>query len=209
VSLAGTETPSASARPTEGERRRRIVEAACQGDPIAREELARSAGTAAYRFALQLVGDRELAGDVAQDAMLRFFASLGRFDPSRPVIPWLFRIVKNRVRDVRRRRVTRSVVFSEVELAGEPLRDATDRGEGPERAAQRAQLREILWQCLGRLAEPQREILVLRDYQDLSYREIAEVLEIPLGTVMSRLHTARRMLRQEVLASGFDLGSVG
>ena len=63
-----------------------------------------------------------------------------------------------------------------------------------------------MWSCLGRLDRAHREILVLRDYQDLSYREIAEVLAIPLGTVMSRLHAARQKLRAEVLATGYRFG---
>ena len=80
-----------------------------QGEAEALEELARSCRQQAYVFALQLIGHPDDALDVAQDAMVRFFRSLSRFDPSRPVRPWLLRIVRNLVRDrARRLRVRRT-----------------------------------------------------------------------------------------------------
>jgi RNA polymerase sigma-70 factor (ECF subfamily) len=73
-----------------------------------------------------------------------------------------------------------------------------DAAPGPEADAARRELQLLLWRALGALPEPQKEILVLRDYQDLTYEEIARVLDIPLGTVMSRLHRARRAARAAV-----------
>jgi RNA polymerase sigma-70 factor (ECF subfamily) len=181
------------------------------GDASAREELARTSGDAAFRFALQLVGDRELARDVAQDSVMRLFASLHRVDPERPIQPWLFSIVRHRVIDLRRR--TRSRNERPLELAtgaataGEGVtHDPPDASPGPLERSERVELQRLVWSCLGRLDPAHREILVLRDYQDLSYREIAEVLAVPLGTVMSRLHAARRRLREEVLATGYRFG---
>jgi RNA polymerase sigma-70 factor (ECF subfamily) len=182
------------------------------GDAAAREELARTSGDAAYRFALQLLGDRELARDVAQDSVLRLFASLRRVDPDRPLQPWLFSIVRNRVIDVRRR----AQAHKERSLEGpsgvatmdrveRPI-DPPDASPGPLERSERGELQRLVWSCLGRLDRAHREILVLRDYQDLSYREIAEVLAVPLGTVMSRLHAARRRLREAVLATGYRFG---
>ncbi len=84
-----------------------LVRRAREGDASAREELARASGDAAFRFALQLLGDRELARDVAQDSVLRLFSSLRRVDPERPFQPWLFSIVRNRVIDLRRRAQSR------------------------------------------------------------------------------------------------------
>jgi RNA polymerase sigma-70 factor (ECF subfamily) len=73
-----------------------------------------------------------------------------------------------------------------------------DAAPGPEADAARRELQALLWRVLGTLPEPQREILVLRDYQDLSYEEIARVLDVPLGTVMSRLHRSRRAARAAI-----------
>jgi RNA polymerase sigma-70 factor (ECF subfamily) len=189
-----------------------LVRRAREGDASAREELARRCGEAAFRFALQLVGDRELARDVAQDAVMRLFGSLSRVDPERPLQPWLFSIVRNRVVDLRRRDRARggNAVISATprgdEQPGDLAHDPADSEPGPLEHTERGELQRLVWSCLERLERPHREILVLRDYQDLSYREIAEVLGVPLGTVMSRLHAARQRLRAEVLATGYRFG---
>ena len=189
-----------------------LLRRARAGDRAAREALARSSGDAAFRFALQLVGDRDRARDIAQDSVLRLFATLRRVDPDRPFKPWLFSIVRNRVTDARRRERVRGegpwrpAAPVTVEGAEAPSPDPPDSGPSPLETSERSELQRLMWSCLGRLDRAHREILVLRDYQDLSYREIAEVLGIPLGTVMSRLHVARRKLRSEVLATGYRFG---
>lgn len=180
-----------------------LVSLAQRGDPEARELLARRYRTPAFRLAMQLVGKPEVAKDVAQDSMLRFFGSLGRFEAERPVLPWLFRIVHNRVRDLERQRHRRRVESLDTYLAEsayEPISALPD----PETEAQRRQLQQLIWRALNRLSASHREILVLRDYQDLSYSEIAAVLGIPKGTVMSRLHAARCSLRQRLEKSVGD-----
>jgi RNA polymerase sigma-70 factor (ECF subfamily) len=165
------------------------------GDRDAREELARRVRQPAYVLALQLLGNPDDALDVAQDSMLRLFQSFSRFDPDRPLAPWLARIVRNRVRDVQRRRRARPALSLDALVEG-GFPESPAREAGPEERVARRQLQRRIWRALHRLGEAHREILVLRDYQDLSYAEIATVLEIPLGTVMSRLHAARRSLRR-------------
>ena len=169
-----------------------------QGEADALEELARSCRKQAYVFALQLIGHPDDALDVAQDAMVRFFRSLGRFDPSRPVRPWLLRIVRNLVRDrARRLRIRRTESLEPANddaLRFDPRDDAPD----PEALATRREQQALVWKCLQELHPRYREVLVLRDYQDLSYADIATTLKIPRGTVMSRLHRARRLLQEEV-----------
>lgn len=169
-----------------------------QGETDALDELARSCRQQAYVFALQLIGHPDDALDVAQDAMVRFFRSLGRFDPSRPVRPWLLRIVRNLVRDrARRLRIRRTESLEPANddaLRFDPRDDAPD----PEALATRREQQALVWKCLQELHPRYREVLVLRDYQDLSYADIATTLKIPRGTVMSRLHRARRLLQAEV-----------
>jgi RNA polymerase sigma-70 factor (ECF subfamily) len=176
---------------------RELVHRARRGDPAAREALARRCRRAAYLLAVQLLRDPDAAQDLAQDAVLSFFASLGRFRAGRPIEPWLFAIVRNRARDLARRRRARPTESLE-RPEDEPPRRVIDAAPGPEADAARRELQALLWRALGTLPEPQREILVLRDYQDLSYEEIARVLDVPLGTVMSRLHRARRAARTAV-----------
>jgi RNA polymerase sigma-70 factor (ECF subfamily) len=176
----------------------RVVVRAQQGDDSARNELASHCQRQAYLFALQLSGNREDALDVAQDAMLRFFGALPRFDPSRPVRPWLLRIVRNLIYDRSRRRKVRpaEVCGIDPEVVIEPRAPGLD----PEALTARHQLQRVVWSAVQELSDDHREVVVLRDYMDLSYEEIARVLKVPRGTVMSRLHRARQKLRQQVLA---------
>lgn len=176
----------------------RTVLLAQQGQAEALEELGRSCRQQAYVFALQLIGNPDDAMDVAQDAMVRFFRSLRRFDAARPVRPWLLRIVRNLVRDrARRMRVRKTESLeptSDDALAIEPR----DQGPNPEAMTSTRQLQAMVWACVQRLPDHYREVIVLRDYQDFAYAEIAKILKIPRGTVMSRLHRARHMLRDAV-----------
>lgn len=166
-----------------------------EGDAGAREELARSCQRSAYLFGLQLLRNREDALDVAQEATLRVLTSLSRFDADRPLRPWLLRITRNLVHDRWRRRQHRTDVPLSEELLAEP--ESVD----PERRLERLERQRLVWCELAALPDEAREIIVLRDYRDLSYAEIAEVLDVPLGTVMSRLHRARTKLGDRVRAA--------
>jgi len=171
-----------------------LVGRAQAGQREALDELARRHRQAAFLLALQMLGNRDDAMDVTQDAMLRFFTTLGSFDPERRVQPWLFTIVRNQVRDLWRRRRRRP--GDEGHIDGEMLASQlVDPAANPEADLRRRRLRERVWHALGALPPAKREIIVLRDFHDMSYSEIAEVLEIPIGTVMSRLHAARQQLR--------------
>ncbi len=179
-----------------------LVALARHGDPAAREELARRCRRPAYVLALQLLRDPDDALDVAQDALLRLFHHLDRFQPGRAVQPWLCAIVRNRARDLLRSRRRRRLEPLDGGDEDEPRRELVATAPGPEANAARRELQERVFQLLAALPEAHREILVLRDYQDLSYEEIAHVLDVPLGTVMSRLHRARRALGALVEAEG-------
>jgi RNA polymerase sigma-70 factor (ECF subfamily) len=175
-----------------------LVFQARSGDAEASNELVRRYRTAAFRFALQLTGNREDALDVTQDAMVRFLSTLESFDADRPVRPWLFRIVRNKAYDLgRRQKVRRAESLDELLEKGMP--PPVQAVPHPVEKFELEELRRRVWSALTRLGDKQREILVLREYQDLSYGEISEVLGVPTGTVMSRLHRARRALREVLL----------
>jgi RNA polymerase sigma-70 factor (ECF subfamily) len=172
-----------------------LVRRARSGDSSAADDLACRYRKAAYLTAFQLLRNREDALDAAQDAFIRFFTHLHKFDCGRPVRPWLLRIVRNCARDLQRRgRVRKADSLDTGGWEGNQL-EVVDPGPAPSRAVERHELQELVWKAMQEISEAHREILVLRDYQDLSYAEIAEVLDIPIGTVMSRLHAARRRLR--------------
>ena len=176
-------------------RDRTVITRARDGEPAAREELAHSTGRSAYVFALQLTGQPETAKDIAQESLMRFFRYLDRFDESQPVDPWLFGIVRNQARDAARREKVRrhDSLDAWLEAGGQK---AADDDTDPAAAAERHELQRRVWRGISELADAHREIVVLRDYHGLSYREIARVLSIPEGTVMSRLHAARVRLRE-------------
>ncbi len=175
---------------------RTLVSRARDGEADAREELARETGDAAYVFALQLTGRPESARDIAQDSVVRFFRSLDRFDEGLAVEPWLFSIVRNMVRDHARREKVRRHDSLDAWLESGGQRAAEAEQTDPAAVAERRELQQRVWRAISELSETQREIVVLRDYHGFSYRQIAGVLAIPEGTVMSRLHAARKNLRQ-------------
>ena len=180
---------------------RALLASVRDGDRRAREQLAQKVGSSAYVFALQLTGGSETARDIAQDSVLRFFQHLDRFDSDRPLEPWLYQIVRNRVRDLDRRERLRHHESLDAWLEhGRP--EAADPLADPAADAERNELRQRVWRAISQLSATHREIIVLRDYHDLSYREIAEVLSIPHGTVMSRLHAARKNLREIIISAG-------
>ena len=183
-----------------------LLARAQEGDRKARTELARRHRQAAFVLALQLTGNPDDALDLSQEAMLRLLGGLDRLDRGRSVRPWLFTVVRNLAHDLWRRRRVRRAEPLAVEVGPDLGHQIVDPAEGPERRASANQTRRRLWRALATLSSKHREILVLRDYHDLSYEELAEVLAIPSGTVMSRLHSARKKLRSAFLEKGGEKG---
>lgn len=150
-------------------------------------------GNGAHALALQMLGNTDEATDAVQDAFVKVLDRPGAYNADAgPLTPWFLRVVRNHCIDLIRRR--RPEVAGTLELS--------DPGPGPEASLGSAQRTQLLKQALARLAVEQRQIIVLRDYMDLSYAEIAEVLEIAGGTVMSRLHRARLALKEELTRHG-------
>ncbi len=192
--------PASLAPPAPTLSERDLVLAARRGDRTAGNELLERFRRPCFLLALQLLGNPDDALDVAQDSLLSFFTKLHRFEAERPVKPWLLAIVRNRSHDLMRRKKVRRA--EPLPADGEPFRpDLIDEDADPAADFEQRELKRQVWQALAALPASHREILVLRDYQDLSYSEIASVLQVPIGTVMSRLHRARATLRQILLTS--------
>ncbi len=172
---------------------RRAILACQRGSRDAFEVVVKTFRGRAYRAALALVGNREDALDISQEAFVKAYRAIRRFDPDRPFFPWFYRILRNLGFDrIRRRRTRRREALPP---------DLADPGPGPEVLARRDEVKERVWAAIHRLSERDREILVLRHFQHMSYREIAAALAIPQGTVMSRLFHARSRLRAELADS--------
>ena len=157
----------------------------------------------AYRLAVRLLGDPELARDAVQEAFLKAYGSLGRFEGRSGFYTWLYRLVFNLCIDLKRRdRSTRHVEWNdEVASNVAPESEAIPAG-GPDEESERGELRQALARAIERLPDEARRTLLLREVDGLSYSEIAKALGIPKGTVMSRLHHARRRVRQLLVEEG-------
>lgn len=171
------------------------------GDSRFYEPLVRAYEPAAIRTATGMLGNLQDAREAVQDAFVKAYEALDRFDPSRPFAPWFFRILRNHCRDVLRSRKAR---FSTEVLDDRLEQRSAGPGASPERARQRRAHREVVWTALEGLSDDHREVLVLKELQGFRYAEIAEMLGIPEGTVASRLYHARNALREELEGMGVE-----
>lgn len=153
------------------------------------------------RFLVRLTGDRQAADDIFQETFLQVHISADTFDPARRFKPWLFTIAANKARDMLRKRVRRQ----EVDISAPVHRGGRNSGDeggqafvdlmqvdipAPEEGLEARERDRLVQQAIDRMPLPLREILLLAYFQRLSYAQIAEELQIPLGTVKSRLHSA-------------------
>ena len=144
-----------------------------------------------YRFALRYSGDCEEARDLCQQSFVRAYSQLHRLrDPER-FSTWLYQIAANLCRDHLRRRAKHVSLDAYEEASGNPhplLCQGGDMREG--------ELRDLLNRALQTLPEEQREVVVLKEYEGLKFREIADVLDVPINTVKSRLYYGLKALRK-------------
>jgi RNA polymerase sigma-70 factor (ECF subfamily) len=158
----------------------------------------------AYQFAVRLLGDRDLAEDVVQDALLKAYAGLGGFRGEARFRTWLFRIVHHACTDCLRRRARRrEAPWPEAGDARseEGFGELADPASGPEEEAVARVGRSEVLRAVASLPVDQRAVVLLRDVHDLPYEEIAAVTGQNLGTVKSRLHRARAALRHILTAA--------
>jgi RNA polymerase sigma-70 factor (ECF subfamily) len=151
-----------------------------------------------YRTALRLTGNRADAEDLVQDTYLKAFRAAARFEPGTNLRAWLFTILHNAAKNRFRDRA-RDMVAVDSELvdraADVPLPGASSAGgDTPETLLIRDTLTPELEAALDALPEVFRQAIWLRDVEEFSYAEIAEMLEVPIGTVMSRISRGRRLL---------------
>jgi RNA polymerase sigma-70 factor, ECF subfamily len=156
----------------------------------------------AYNLARYLTRDPVASEDVVQDAMIRAFRAFGQFRGGSPRA-WLFSIVRNCCRTAQAGAGSRvALVIHESGLSEEAaarLREQPDPGPTPEEEVLRNANIQNVRSAIEAIPEPFREVIVLRELEDLSYAEIAEVTGVPVGTVMSRLSRGRSMLARELL----------
>jgi RNA polymerase sigma-70 factor (ECF subfamily) len=161
-----------------------------------------------YGYLRRYLGDGTLAEDVFQNTFVQLFLKSGQYEPGRPVRPWLYTIATHQAIDALRRNGRHQALSLEqhrTDAGDGDLRTLLDtlenRGPGPLEAASAEERRERVRASVDRLPDFLRQVLILAYYQGLKYREIADVLEIPVGTVKSRLHAALVKLQEAWSAS--------
>ena len=169
------------------------------------EETALEYLTPLFNLALNLTRNRKDAEDLVQETYLRAYRFFGSYQPGTHIKAWLFRILRNTFINRYRAQKVRpdEVDFSKVELAYERVVDEqflqANRPVSPEDALMNGVLDEEIETAMARLPEEYRSVVIMALVEDLSYKEIASALSIPLGTVMSRLHRGRKMLQNQLL----------
>lgn len=162
-------------------------------------EVANEYGPRVYEMAYRLTGDEEAARDLAQDVFVRVYRNLDKYEPG-AFGGWLYRITKNLFLDgVRRRRR-----FRFDPLPDEDWRQPVDDAPGPDERVERGLLRGDIERALLHLPPTFRTAVVLCDVQGLSYEEIGEATGWPLGTVRSRIHRGRKLLREALAEDAAD-----
>jgi len=173
-----------------------LLERYKEGDEAAFREIVNRYRNSLYAFLRQFLNQQDLVEDVFQETFLQLFSSRDSFDPSRPLRPWLFTIAANKAKDALRKSQRTSAVpigtMTEDEDMSfdEVLNSLTSDTAVPYDEVERNETAEQVSDVIANMPENLREILILAYFQRFSYKQMADALSIPIGTVKSRLHTA-------------------
>jgi RNA polymerase sigma-70 factor (ECF subfamily) len=182
-----------------------LVRRAREADAQALEELVSIYSPRVFGLLYRLTGSGDAAEDLLQETFLRMVRAIGDYEDRGRFEAWLFHIAANLARDYVRRERRRGDTQSFDEAGGGEGRETPGipvgvgpRAEEPPDRLLRQEAAQRLSECLNRLSQAEREILLLRHYAELSFREIAELLGVPLGTALARAHRALARLREQM-----------
>lgn len=157
-----------------------------------------------FGYLRRYLGDDDLADDVFQNTFVQVYLKIQQYEPGRPVRPWLYAIATNQAIDALRRRNRRADQRADAATTNDedgqprPLFELLPAaGDEPAESAVRDEQRELVRAAVDRLPDLLRQVVILAYFQGLKYRDVAEALEIPVGTVKSRLHAALARLTEE------------
>ncbi len=179
-----------------------LVARALKGQLRSFEELVSRYRNQAFFFARAMVGNPDDAYDLSQEAFIRVHRHLAGFDPEYSFKSWFFRILSNLCKNHLRHREIKNRHMTSLENNEAKAVSVSDR---PDIAYQRSETQQRVWEAIEELPEKFREIIVLCHFEEMSYQQITEVLDIPRGSVMSRLYYARRKLREILDKRGVSL----
>lgn len=179
----------------------KIIARARRGDADAFEQLVVSYRDQAFRLALRMCGSEADADEVAQEAFLSAWKALPNFRGESQFSTWLYQLTTHAAIDLMRREKRQIAAADITEVS------AADPAPSPQQQAEQSEQREIVRDAILQLAPEQREVVVLRFMEELSYEEIGAVLKLPSGTVKSRLNRAKAQLKEILSKSGNLFGA--
>ena len=171
----------------------RLVAMAKKGDMNAFEQLVKMFQHSIYYLCRRMTGTHQAADDVAQETFIKAYFALARFDAQWPLYPWLRKIALNSGFNYLKAR-SRERPLEEGSLGARRMPLAAP-ADDPEERLERAEFQAKLERAVASLPSDQRSVFVLRFHEDMSYEEISRTLDLPIGTVMSRLNRARQKLK--------------
>jgi RNA polymerase sigma-70 factor (ECF subfamily) len=173
-----------------------LLDQYCEGNEQAFRELVDRYKNGLYAFLRQFLNQHDLVEDVFQETFLQLYSSQGSFDRSRPLRPWLFTIAANKAKDaLRKSQRTAAVSISAINPSDEMsfeemLNVLTSDKEQPETQLEQQERSNRVSRIITDLPDNLREIIIMAYFNKFSYKQMADILSIPIGTVKSRLHTA-------------------
>jgi len=185
-----------------------LVERAVAGDADAFGEIVRRWERRIYALAYGILGREEDARDAAQETFINAFRNLSNFRGEAKVSSWLHRIAVNQCITRQRRASVRSETSLEYEQEEGGQQFATPPASSPLKQAEGRERREVVRKAVSTLPMELREVIVLKEFEDLTFQEIADTLQIPLSTVKSRLYTALKQLRMKLEKYGMEAARV-
>ncbi|AGC67960.1 RNA polymerase sigma-H factor AlgU [Thermoclostridium stercorarium subsp. stercorarium DSM 8532] len=181
---------------------KKLIELSVGGDVEAFETLIQSHQKKVYNIALRMTGNPEDAQELAQEAIVRAFTSIGKFRGDSSFSTWLYRITINICTDFLRKRNKVTLISMEQGAASNDNQQGLqieEESPGPDGLAEKKQLKKLVRDAMDALSEEHRQVLILRDILNLSYKEIANTLKVNEGTIKSRINRARAGLKKIVM----------
>ncbi|NLM44449.1 MAG: sigma-70 family RNA polymerase sigma factor [Clostridiales bacterium] len=183
------------------EQEKLLVYRSKKGDIDAFEELIYNYEKKAYNIAYRIMGNEEDAKDMAQEAFIKIYKSIGNFRGDSTFSTWLYRIVTNVCLDELRKRKKNNTVPLEMSIESEKgtaIVELSAEKETPEDIYEQVEKKQLIQSAISSLSEDYKTVIILRDVQGFSYEEIATMLNCSLGTIKSRINRARNLLKDKL-----------
>lgn len=175
-----------------------LVELAVSDDPDAFGEIVRRWERKMFALCFGMLGREDEARDATQEAFIAAYRNLGNFRGEAKVSSWLHRIAVNQCLTKKRRSKTRSETYIDDEDNSEDLYFVAPPDKSPDRTAEQSERLAHVRRAVGTLPDDLKQVIVMKEFEELTFQQISEALDLPLSTVKSRLYTALKQLRMKL-----------